>query len=147
MRGIIHRLFHARQRQLAIGPQQGEPVQRLRQCQKVAFVAVAQELTGGLIQLQIVLLCSRGNPFWQMRLLWSLAGDKHRTGVSRVNRAAFSCAFVSLLPRTISSRSPCNKLTSIASCSLMAALDHSQAAGSGLSDERQTGSWPDKARR
>ncbi len=51
VRGIIHRLFHARQRQLAIGPQQGEPVQRLRQCQKVAFVAVAQELTGGLIQL------------------------------------------------------------------------------------------------
>ena len=80
MRGIIHRLFHARQRQLTIGPQQGEPVQRLRQCQKVAFVAVAQELTGGLIQLQIVLLCSRGNPFWQMRLLWRLAGDQHRIG-------------------------------------------------------------------
>ena len=57
---------------------------------------------------------------WAYSGVWQLTCTARL--VSAVIHAAFSCVFVSLLPRTISSKSSCSMPTSVASCSLIAAL-------------------------
>ena len=62
MRGVVNRLFNARQRQFTVRPQQRQTLQSLRQRQQITFIAVAQQLTGRVIKLQIIQLCARGEP-------------------------------------------------------------------------------------
>ena len=80
VRGVINGLLDAGECQFAIRPEQGESVQRLCQRQEVTLIAVAEQLICRIIQLKVVLLCSCGHPFWQMRLLRCLTGNQHRVG-------------------------------------------------------------------
>ena len=80
VRRVVNGLLDARQGQLAIRPEQGESVQRLRQGQQVTFIAVAEQLVRRIIQLKVVLLRSRCHPFGQMRLFRRLTGNLHRVG-------------------------------------------------------------------
>ena len=77
-REVASALLDARQRELAIRPQQRETFQRLRQRQQVAFVAVAQQLTGGIIKMQVVLFCPRRQPSWQLRIFRRLTAHLNR---------------------------------------------------------------------
>ena len=69
--------------------QQRQPLQRLRQRQQVAFVAVAQQLIGGVVQLQLHRLGARGDPARQLRLFRRLATDEGAVRAEREPGAVF----------------------------------------------------------
>lgn len=93
MGGVVHRLLDARQCELAVRVQQRQPLQRLRQRQQVAFVAVAQQLIGGVVQLQLHRLGARGDPARQLRLFRRLATDEGAVRAERLEPGAVFLRF------------------------------------------------------